>query len=104
MVILQASERTARAIKRATVFLEGEADKLIDTYEMAIVAYALKLVGSTQAVIILERLETLAANEGMVFFYILLNEELSLLYIKGRGHNLNIVEQRKLETLFPCKD
>lgn len=103
MFLLQASERTARAIKRATVFLEGEADKLIDTYEMAIVAYALKLVGSTQAVIILERLETLAANEGMVFFFILLNEELSLLYIK-KGHTLNIVEPQKLETFFPWKD
>lgn len=68
MFMLQASERTARAIKRATVFLEGESDKLIDTYEMAIVAYALKLVGSAKAIIILERLETLAANEGMVFF------------------------------------
>jgi hypothetical protein len=35
---------------------------------MAIVAYALKLVGSAKAVIILERLETLAASEG-IFLY-----------------------------------
>lgn len=68
MFMLQASERTARAINRATVFLEGESDKLIDTYELAIVAYALKLVGSAKAVIILERLETLAASEG-IFLY-----------------------------------
>ncbi|XP_063414101.1 CD109 antigen-like isoform X2 [Mytilus trossulus] len=62
-VIKGASDRTARSIKRATTYLEGEVDRLIDTYEMAIVSYALKLVNSPKSIIILERLKMLAVDE-----------------------------------------
>lgn len=59
---------TSRSVQKATNFLEGEVDKLIDTYEMAIVSYALKLVNSIKGDIILERLNALATVEGKLIY------------------------------------